>query len=66
MSTLCGASAKAIPRSLASNIGIDSGEAAGQTVPHCHVHLILWRLGDVENARGGVRGVVPGKQHDGS
>jgi len=44
------------------NVGINSGEAAGQTVFHCHVHLILRRKGDVENPRGGVRGVIPEKQ----
>ncbi len=44
------------------NSGINSGEAAGQTVFHCHVHLIPRRKGDVENPRGGVRGVIPGKQ----
>ena len=44
------------------NVGINAGEAAGQTVFHCHVHLIPRRVGDEENPRGGVRGVVPGKQ----
>jgi ATP adenylyltransferase len=44
------------------NVGINSGEVAGQTVFHCHVHLIPRRKGDVENPRGGVRGVIPGKQ----
>jgi diadenosine tetraphosphate (Ap4A) HIT family hydrolase/5-methylcytosine-specific restriction endonuclease McrA len=43
------------------NIGINSGQDAGQTVPHCHVHLIPRRKGDVETPRGGVRGVIPGK-----
>ena len=38
------------------NVGMNSGEAAGQTVFHCHVHLIPRRKGDVENPRGGVRG----------
>ena len=41
------------------NVGINAGEAAGQTIFHCHVHLIPRRVGDVENPRGGVRGVVP-------
>ena len=41
------------------NIGINAGEAAGQTVFHCHVHLIPRRPGDVADPRGGVRGVVP-------
>jgi diadenosine tetraphosphate (Ap4A) HIT family hydrolase len=41
------------------NIGINNGEVAGQSVPHVHVHLIPRRRGDVENPRGGVRGVIP-------
>ena len=44
------------------SVGINSGAAGGQTVFHCHVHLISRPLGDVDNPRGGVRGVVPGKQ----
>jgi ATP adenylyltransferase len=44
------------------NVGINAGEVAGQTIFHCHVHLIPRRVGDVEHPRGGVRGVVPGKQ----
>ena len=44
------------------NVGINCGEAAGQTVSHCHVHLIPRRVGDVENPRGGVRGVIAAKQ----
>ena len=43
------------------NIGINAGEVAGQTVMHCHVHLIPRRNGDVPNPRGGVRHVIPGK-----
>lgn len=43
------------------NVGINSGEAAGQTVFHCHVHLIPRRAGDVEQPRGGVRAVIPDK-----
>ena len=43
------------------NIGINSGEAAGQTIFHCHIHLIPRRIGDVENPRGGVRHLIPGK-----
>lgn len=44
------------------NIGINVGEAAGQTIFHCHVHLMPRRMGDVANPRGGVRAVIPGKQ----
>ena len=44
------------------NIGMNCGETAGQTIMHCHVHLIPRRRGDVEQPRGGVRGVIPAKQ----
>ena len=44
------------------NIGINNGEVSGQTICHCHVHLIPRREGDVKNPRGGVRGVIPNKQ----
>lgn len=43
------------------NIGMNCGEAAGQTIFHCHVHLIPRRKGDVENPRGGVRHIITGK-----
>ena len=43
------------------NIGMNSGEAAGQTIFHCHIHLIPRRDGDVENPRGGIRDLIPGK-----
>jgi len=43
------------------NVGINVGAAAGQTVPHVHIHLIPRYAGDVENPRGGVRHVIPGK-----
>jgi ATP adenylyltransferase len=43
------------------NIGMNAGESAGQTVFHCHIHLIPRRSGDVENPRGGVRHLIPGK-----
>ena len=44
------------------NIGVNIGEEAGQSIMHCHVHLIPRRKGDVDDPRGGVRGVIPSKQ----
>jgi len=44
------------------NIGVNIGEDAGQTVMHCHVHLIPRRKGDTNDPSGGVRGVIPSKQ----
>jgi ATP adenylyltransferase len=43
------------------NVGVNDGETAGQTVFHCHIHLIPRRRGDVRNPRGGVRHVITGK-----
>lgn len=43
------------------NIGINDDVAAGQTVPHLHLHLIPRFLGDVADPRGGVRWVIPEK-----
>ena len=45
------------------NIGTNSGKTAGQSIMHCHIHLIPRREGDVENPQGGVRSVIPKKQH---
>ena len=45
------------------NLGTNAGTVAGQTIMHCHIHLIPRRRGDVENPQGGVRGVIPLKQH---
>ena len=45
------------------NIGTNVGKVAGQSVLHCHIHLIPRREGDVENPQGGVRSVIPLKQH---
>ena len=44
------------------NVGNNAGSSAGQTVFHCHTHLIPRRDGDCEDPRGGVRGVIVGKQ----
>ncbi|QSS96116.1 HIT family protein [Psychroflexus sp. ALD_RP9] len=44
------------------NIGININEAAGQTIFHCHIHIIPRYNNDVENPRGGVRGVIDGKK----
>ena len=45
------------------NIGTNIGKTAGQSVLHCHIHLIPRREGDVENPQGGVRSVIQSKQH---
>ena len=45
------------------NIGTNAGKVAGQSVLHCHIHLIPRRKGDVDNPQGGVRSVIPLKQH---
>jgi diadenosine tetraphosphate (Ap4A) HIT family hydrolase len=44
------------------NVGVNVGEAAGQSVPHVHIHMIPRYKGDMPNPRGGVRGVIPHKQ----
>ena len=44
------------------NVGVNVGKDAGQSIMHCHIHLIPRRKGDVEDPRGGVRGVIPSKQ----
>ena len=43
------------------NVGINDGPAAGQTVPHAHIHVIPRKNGDVTDPRGGIRWVIPGK-----
>jgi ATP adenylyltransferase len=45
------------------NVGINIGTVAGQTIHHCHVHLIPRRSGDVPDPWGGVRAIIPGKAH---
>ena len=47
----------------AFNIGTNAGKVAGQSIMHCHIHLIPRREGDVDNPQGGVRSVIPLKQH---
>ena len=45
------------------NVGTNAGKIAGQSIMHCHIHLIPRREGDVDNPQGGVRSVIPNKQH---
>ena len=45
------------------NLGTNIGKVSGQSILHCHFHLIPRRSGDVENPQGGVRSVIPSKQH---
>lgn len=44
------------------NVGVNCGESAGQTIMHLHIHLIPRYWGDIDNPRGGVRGVIPAKR----
>ena len=46
------------------NIGTNIEKVAGQSIMHCHIHLIPRRNGDVKNPQGGVRSVIPLKQHN--
>ena len=46
----------------AFNIGTNVGKISGQSIMHCHIHLIPRRKGDVDDPKGGVRGVIPSKQ----
>ena len=43
------------------NIGINDGKEAGQTISHCHIHLIPRRKGDVKEPSGGIRHIIPEK-----
>ena len=45
------------------NVGTNAGKIAGQSIMHRHIHLIPRREGDVDNPQGGVRSVIPNKQH---
>ncbi|MDA1054107.1 MAG: DEAD/DEAH box helicase family protein [Planctomycetota bacterium] len=49
------------PRPDGYNVGFNSGDAAGQTVPHVHIHVIPRYVGNVEDPRGGIRHVIAGK-----
>ena len=44
------------------NVGMNDGIDAGQSIYHLHIHLFPRRPGDIENPRGGVRGIIPAKQ----
>mgnify|MGYP001180612751 FL=1 len=45
------------------NLGTNAGKGSGQSIMHCHIHLIPRREGDVENPQGGVRSVIQKNQH---
>ena len=45
------------------NLGTNIGKVSGQSILHCHLHLIPRRKGDVDNPQGGVRSVITNKQH---
>ncbi len=45
------------------NIGVNVGQAAGQSIYHTHIHIIPRYQGDVENPQGGVRHVLPARAH---
>ena len=45
------------------NLGTNIGKVSGQSILHCHLHLIPRRTDDVKNPQGGVRSVIPNKQH---
>tara|TARA_B100000214_G_scaffold211189_1_gene153394 strand:+ start:236 stop:634 length:399 start_codon:yes stop_codon:yes gene_type:complete len=45
------------------NLGTNIGKVSGQSIMHCHIHLIPRRENDVQNPQGGVRSVIPLKQH---
>ena len=59
----CRASLMASDRSIDGfNLGTNAGSSAGQTIFHVHLHLIPRRTGDLDEPRGGIRGVIPDKR----
>lgn len=61
--TLAAVLQSADPSITGFNFGANDGETAGQSVFHCHLHLIPRRAGDHPAPRGGIRGVIPHKAH---
>lgn len=58
---ICESLQKEDPSILGFNLGFNVGRVAGQTIDHCHFHIIPRRSGDVEEPTGGIRNVIPGK-----
>ena len=58
-----GERASIIAKTAVVDIGTNAGKIAGQSIMHCHIHLITRREGDVDNPQGGVRSVIPKNQH---
>lgn len=58
---ICESLQKDDPSIVGFNLGYNVGRGAGQTIDHCHFHIIPRRIGDVEDPTGGIRNVIPGK-----